>query len=104
MSAKVKISVLKKIFLEDIAKKYAVDGMSVCKIYQEGQEFITDGRTMPEGFCTWAWADIFKDILFVRNNMECVGTKDEKSMVACCTDGFRPVIFLIEPYEENKAQ
>lgn len=100
MAAKVKITVLKTLFFDDLAEKYGMDGLPVCKIFKEGQVFITDGRTMPEGFCTWAFADIFKDILFVRNNMECVGTKDKKSMVVCCTDGFRPVIFLIEPHDE----
>lgn len=100
MSDKVKISVLKKVFLEDIVEKYAKEGFTECKLFNEGQEFITDGRSVPEGFCSWAWADIFKDILFVRNNMDCIGTKDKKTMVTSCTDGFRPVIFLIEPYEE----
>ena len=33
--------------------------------------------------------------------MECIGTKGKKSQVASCTDGFRPVVFLIEPYEGN---
>jgi uncharacterized repeat protein (TIGR04076 family) len=100
MSEKVKITVLKKLLLEDIAKEYANEGLPACKLFQEGQEFVTDGRTVPEGFCTWAWADIFKDIIFVRNNMDCVGTRDKKSMVVSCTDGFRPVIFRIEPYRE----
>ena len=58
------------------------------------------GRKVPDGFCTWAWADIFKDIIFVRNHMECIGTKGKQSQVASCTDGFRPVVFLIEPYGE----
>ena len=43
---------------------------------------------------------MFKDILYVRNNMDCKATKDNKSINSSCIDGFRPVIFLIEPYGE----
>ncbi len=101
MAKKVKITVLKRLLLDDIVTEYAgKDAISLCSKFKEGDSFITDGRSVPEGFCTWAWADIFKDIIFVRNNMDCIGTLDGKSQIASCTDGFRPVIFRIEPYEE----
>mgnify|MGYP002660686798 FL=1 len=99
MSDMVKITVLKKLVLDDIVEAYAEKPIPVCNKFEEGAVFITDGRKVPEGFCTWAWADIFKDIIFVRNHMECIGTKGKKTQVASCTDGFRPVVFLIEPYE-----
>ncbi|MDD2979818.1 MAG: TIGR04076 family protein [Hespellia sp.] len=102
MSDLVKITVLKKTLMEEIADEYAGKGaIKICGKFEEGDTFITDGRTVPEGFCTWAWADIFKDIIFVRNNMDCIGTLDKKSQIASCTDGFRPVIFRIEPYLEG---
>lgn len=101
MADKVKITVLRKLLLDDIVTEYAGKStISACGKFEEGDTFITDGRKVPEGFCTWAWADIFKDIIFVRNNMDCIGTIDKKSQIASCTDGFRPVIFRIEPYEE----
>jgi uncharacterized repeat protein (TIGR04076 family) len=100
MAEKVKITILKKLLMEDIVAEYAGEGkIGICNKFEEGDTFITDGRTVPEGFCTWAWADIFKDIIFVRNNMECIGTIDRKSQIASCTDGFRPVVFRIEPME-----
>ena len=99
MSDLVKITVLKKMVLDDIVERYAEKPIPACGKFEEGAVFITDGRKVPDGFCTWAWADIFKDIIFVRNHMECIGTKGKKSQVASCTDGFRPVVFLIEPYE-----
>lgn len=98
MSDLVKITVLKKLVLDDVIEQYAEKPIPVCNKFNEGDSWITDGRSVPEEFCTWAWADIFKDIIFVRNKMECIGTKGKKSQVASCTDGFRPVVFLIEPY------
>ena len=69
MADKVKITVLKKLLLDDIVETYAGrNAISMCGKFEEGDVFITDGRAVPEGFCTWAWADIFKDIIFVRNN------------------------------------
>lgn len=98
MAERVKITVLKSLLMEDLVGKYAPGPIEPCSRCREGDVFITDGRKVPEGFCTWAWADIFKDILMVRQNAEC-GSKDGKRQVASCTDGFRPVIFLLEPWE-----
>ncbi len=62
---------------------------------------------MPEGFCAWAWADISKMVVslmagasFDRGLFE-KWMKDGSSAVACCTDGFRPVIFKLERIETN---
>lgn len=102
MSDLVKITVLKRTLMEDIVEEYAgKNAISLCGKCKEGDIYITDGRKVPEGFCTWAWADIFKDIIFVRNHMDCIGTIDRESQIASCTDGFRPVIFRIEPYREE---
>lgn len=99
MSKQVKITVLKRLLMDDIVEKYAAKSISLCSRMKEGDTFITDGRTCPPGFCTWAFADIFKDILLVRQDASCP-TVDKHSMVTSCTDGFRPVIFLVEPYDE----
>ena len=63
MSDLVKITVLKKMVLDDIVEKYAEKPIPACGKFEEGAVFITDGRKVPDGFCTWAWADIFKDII-----------------------------------------
>lgn len=97
MAKGVKITVLKRLVMDDIVAKYAPDGkMSPCHRCNEGDVFVTDGRKVPEGFCVWAWADIFKDVLLVRQEAKC-STADGKCQVVSCTDGFRPVVFLIEP-------
>jgi TIGR04076 family protein len=99
MSKQVKITVLKRLLIDDVIDKYAGKKIEPCARCKEGDVYITDGRSVPKGFCVWAWSDIFKDILMVRSNAEC-GSADKKCQVASCTDGFRPVIFLIEPCEE----
>ena len=95
---KIKITVLKKTFNQKLAEEYGQEAVVPCSALTEGQEFITDAMTQPEGFCGWAWNDIGKVCLTLISG----GTfapawmKDDKSLVACCTDGFRPVIFLVE--------
>lgn len=98
MSGLVKITVLKRLLFPDLVERYADKPMELCGRCEDGQEFVTDGRKVPEGFCVWAWSDIFKDVLMVRQNAEC-GGGGGKCQVASCTDGFRPVVFLIEPCE-----
>ena len=60
------------------------------ELFEEGQEFVVKSPYQPpEGFCQWAWADIRQFILGVYFGWE-------DAVVACCTDGFRPVIFKLE--------
>lgn len=99
MAKGVKITVLKRLLMEDIIEKYAPGDVALCGRCKEGDVFVTDGRKVPEGFCVWAWSDIFKDILMVRQNADC-GAGGGRCQVASCTDGFRPVVFLIEPAED----
>ena len=68
---------------------------------QEGQEFIVENElTMPEGFCRWAWVDIYRDIaiLTMKGNFaeeELAGIK-----YSACSDGLKPVVFKLERLEE----
>jgi uncharacterized repeat protein (TIGR04076 family) len=51
---------------------------------------------MPEGFCDWAWADIQRDVAVLCSGGDYPWIKLKGATVACCTDAFRPVTFLIE--------
>ncbi len=51
---------------------------------------------MPEGFCTWAWNDIYKVVLTLRFNGDFPWYEERGVMICCCTDGLRPVIFRVE--------
>ena len=99
---KLKITVLKKIFNQEIAEKYGQDAVVPCSAFTEGQEFVTDGMTQPDGFCGWAWNDIHKVCLtLLKGGTFAPGwMKDDKSLIASCTDGFRPVVFLVERLDD----
>ena len=100
MAKYVKVTVLKSMLMDEIIDKYAPGKIEPCTRCKVGDVFVTDGRNIPEGFCVWAWSDIFKDILMVRQDAKC-GSKDGKCQIVSCTDGFRPVIFLIEPWDQE---
>ena len=54
---KVKITVLRKTIIEDLAKEYGVEGLSKCPMLKEGQVFYAD-YAKPDGFCDEAWKAI----------------------------------------------
>jgi uncharacterized repeat protein (TIGR04076 family) len=90
----VRITVLKKHFHQEFVDKYAAnpDIWTECKHFEIGQQFEVTGDApwaMPEGFCGWAWADIQKLVYGIARGGQAM-------FVTCCTDGYRPVIFLLE--------
>ena len=95
-SSRVKITVLKKTDSKQIFGDTPPLGNAVeaCSVYKEGQEFIVDENgDMPEGFCHWAWNDIYKVVTALMYGGNFPWLKEKGTMVSCCTDGFRPVIF-----------
>ena len=104
---KCKITVIKKMLNPDIIEQYSDFGPKhpPCPVFEEGQVFVS-GMDMPEGFCSWAWDDIHKLVFAVladgdfRAIVPNAG-KNNKQCIACCTDGYRPVIFLLEPFCED---
>jgi uncharacterized repeat protein (TIGR04076 family) len=95
---RVKITVLKKLFHEDLVKKYTDTGdWKSCSRFEEGQVFYVRGDApwnMPDNFCGWAWADMQKIIWGMSRG-------GPRRYVTCCTDGFRPVVFLLERIIES---
>lgn len=93
---KVKITVLKRMIHPDVVDEYASWNMVPCQVFKDGQEFIVEDDTvLPQGFCAWAYADIHKYIMLTRLDGN-PRLKQEGTAIACCTDGFRPVVFKIE--------
>jgi uncharacterized repeat protein (TIGR04076 family) len=101
---KVKITTLKKDLNKDLADRYLAnpDGFGPCHLFEEGQVFVADGfLSCPEGFCQEAWQNIWSYALAIsRGGTFAPYTKEENQWVACCTDGLRPVAFLLERGEE----
>ena len=56
---KVKITVLRKTLIEDLAKEYGTEGLTKCPMLQEGQVFYAD-YAKPKGFCDEAWKAIYQ--------------------------------------------
>jgi uncharacterized repeat protein (TIGR04076 family) len=100
--AKAKITVLKRMVNQDLIDEYLQggDGMGPCGLFEDGQAFIQEDWRPPEGFCPWAWADIHKEIILVRRGGSQKEAMPEGTAIACCTDGFKPVVFKIERVEE----
>ena len=103
---KCKITVVKKAYYDDVVKEYSNYGPEhgPCPMFEEGQSFIS-GMDIPEGFCSWAWDDIHKLVFAALGGADFNAivpdcTKNPQQGIACCTDGFRPVTFLIETVEE----
>ena len=98
---KVKITVLKRLSTKEIFGDSPPMGQAVepCEMFKVGQEFISgeDGR-MPEGFCHWAWNDLYKSVTTLRFGGN-YPRKEKGTSISCCTDGFRPVIFKVERIE-----
>lgn len=101
---KVKITVLRKTFNEDMAKEYAMPGLKPCQALEEGQVFYA-GLGKPEGFCDGAWRTIHPYVFALANGVENFYFNDwvrHKGMaISCCNDGLRPVFFKLEATDEE---
>lgn len=101
---KVKITVLRRAIYPDLAKEYLSDpgSLSPCSMFEDGQVFIADGFLgCPEGMCAEAWQAIWPSALAIsRGGTFAPYTKRENEWVCCCTDGLRPVTFLLERGDE----
>ena len=100
--SRVKITVLKRvdpsvIFDGDVPNVPGTDRkFEVCIAFNDDQEFIVEADgNQPEGFCGWAWRDVYKDLSVLQFGGDVPWT-EEGTMITCCTDGIRPVSFKIE--------
>ncbi|MCL2198030.1 MAG: TIGR04076 family protein [Defluviitaleaceae bacterium] len=102
---KVKITVLKKEFYPELADTYLTDGKSVgaCPILEVGDSFLFEGSAvMPTGFCPWAWIDIYRSVTAISAGATYMPWNNKENMqIICCTDGVRPVTFLIEAVNDD---
>lgn len=101
---KVKITVLKTTFDEELALEYGAEGLQACPMLKAGQVFYAD-YAKPEGFCDEAWKAIYqyafalahgagKGVFYYGDWIRKPGTA-----ICSCNDGLRPVIFKLEATE-----
>ena len=81
------------------------DGKEIgpCPLLNVGDEFIFEGSAkMPDGFCPWAWIDIYRSISSMSSGSTCKPwNKRDGQTIVCCTDGIRPVVFNVEAIGEK---
>ena len=93
----VKITVLKKLNTGEVFDEYAAESSTLeCSAVSEGVEYVSSRMQMPEGFCSWAWADIQRDVIHMGLGGDFPWMKKPGVMISCCTDGLRPVVFKLE--------
>ena len=98
--SKLKITVLKKTFDQELADAHCQPGAAACPYFEEGQEFVVE-RGRPQDFCAWAWNDLRKFAKILSCGGDFAGwSKNKHSLIRCCTHGVRPVIFNLEWIEE----
>jgi len=102
MFHKCKITVIRRtIDTEMISRFLKPDAsMRLCNKMKENQSFIVNNPyDMPFGMCSSAWADIRTYIITIAAGGTFSFMNNERSILATCSDIFRPVTFLIEQCE-----
>ena len=98
--AKCRVTVLKRTINQDLVDEYLDEeyhDVKPCEVVKEGQVFVLDlMQEVPEDLCTWAWADIRKDMIALASGADMPGIKYPGTAIAACSDWFRPVYFKIE--------
>ncbi len=100
---KLKVTVVKCFTQEEIFGDEVPDHLdgrvSSCQKHHPGQQFIMESLVCPEGLCTWAYADMRREInhLLRGGDFGWIGKKGVA--YSSCTDGLRNVVFKIERIE-----
>lgn len=100
---KVRITVMRKASYTDLMEKYENPIAHACDM-REGDVFIANGWQKPQGLCQSAWDSMSSFVMA----LACGGgdfydgwMKNKKSAMISCSDGFRPVSFLLEAMDED---
>ena len=100
MHKKIKITVLRAEYDQELAEQYAIPNLEMCPFHQKGQVLYSDGINPPNGMCGAAWQVIGPMVrrLSEGQTVQSTGTwlNDDTIGVFACPDGIRPVIFLLE--------
>lgn len=98
-ASRLKITVLRRLKPEEVfTQSPAKHGPSeACHHYKDDQVFyVEEDGAMPDGFCDWAWNDLYKTVQTLRFGGNFPWFEEPNISISCCTEGRRPVIFKIE--------
>ena len=99
----VKITVLKRLCMQDLIDDYGREGLSHCTIHKEGEVFISKDGKIPEGFCIEAWSAFGKYVFAFAHGASGfwkTWVNQDGIAINSCNDGLRPVIFKLEVIDE----
>lgn len=99
---KCRITVMKIVRHEDLIARYENPMEHACHM-QEGQVFVANGWSKPEGFCDSAWQSVSPFVMALAHGAQDLydgWMRNKRSAMISCNDGFRPVSFLVEALDE----
>ena len=107
MKYQCRITVLETKVFQEYQEKYLADSKSgPCRCFKAGDTFLLERTEEKDDFwhmlngrfCSEAWDAISRYVYSALQGGSIMNgwTNDEKMMIACCSDGTRPVIFKIE--------
>lgn len=103
MKYKCRITVLEAKVFPELQEKYLADPKAgACPLFKAGDTFMIENddfwHMLNGRFCAEAWDCISRYVYAALQGGSIMNgwTNDEKTMIACCNDGTRPVIFKIE--------
>lgn len=100
---KCRITVMRKASYTDLMERYENPISHACDM-AEGQVFLANGWEKPAGLCDSAWESMSAFVMTLAHGGENFYNgwmKNPKSAMISCNDGFRPVSFLIEAFDED---
>ena len=100
---KVRITVKRVAYYKTLIEKYENPIEHACRM-TVGDEFIANGLKKPEGICDSAWDTLSPFVMALSHGAEDLydgWMKDKRSAMISCSDGFRPVSFLLETMDED---
>ncbi len=75
-------------------------GKGTCPLGLKADDrFVFETDAMPEGFCDWAFHDIYPELTTLKYGGDFDWSEEPGTVVACCTDGLNPVVFELRRLE-----
>ena len=101
---KVRITAIRKASYPDLMAKYENPIQHACCV-EEGMVWVSENGEKPKDFCDSAWESMsyfVKELAHGGGNFYDGWMKDPFSAMISCNDGFRPVSFYLEVWEDEK--
>jgi len=100
MTGSVKVTVVKRGLDRELIERLvpAETVIERCPVFEDDQQFLFDDwPSKPAGFCDMAWQAINTGLMLCWFDADLGAITIPGKWQACCPDGLRPVVFLIEP-------